>query len=125
MVYEEHVYRYIKARERTASPVNPVRDTPITTTETAADYGAESDASQDKSDTFKLQVRLGEAITSVTVRPTTKCSSIVKSVLQKLGKPAGVANKARIMVDGEKLSPESEISEADLEDGDLVDVVGA
>ncbi|KAH8114704.1 hypothetical protein DFH11DRAFT_1592906 [Phellopilus nigrolimitatus] len=78
----------------------------------APDSGADSDASQEsRDDTFRLQLRSGAQTITVTF-------------VRKIGKPASAAKKARIEVDGEKMSPESEISEADLEDGDLVDIVG-
>ena len=38
--------------------------------------------------------------------------------------PPETAKKARIEVDGEKMDPDSEIGDADLEDGDQVDIVG-
>lgn len=95
-------------------------------------------------DTVRLVVRSertkGRDI-SLLVRPTTKCGVIVRAFLKKAGLEAeypedAPAGKARgrgkaaptktpaLCVDGEKMSPETEIGEADLEDGDQVDVVG-
>lgn len=83
------------------------------------------------------------------VRPTTKCGAIVRAFLKKAGlgdkypaamgmggttpakkgkaKAKGAAAgvpEPRLVVDGEKMDPEAEIGDADLEDGDLVEVVG-
>jgi Ubiquitin-2 like Rad60 SUMO-like len=98
-----------------------------------------SDAESDSDDdTFKLVVQsaIAKAIT-LTVRPTTKCGAIVKAFLKK----AGVADKypavfgigggkkkggkdPRLCVDGDKMENDVQISEADLEDGDQVEIVG-
>lgn len=89
----------------------------------ATDSGLESDGGLQ--DTFKLTLRSGtsQSIT-VTVKPSTKCSSIVASFLKKTGRPATASKKARISVDGESLSPNDPIDVAGLEDGDVVDIVG-
>jgi hypothetical protein len=71
------------------------------------------------------------------VRPTTKCGAIVKAFLKKAGVAdnypavfgaAGAKKKGgkdpRLCVDGDKMANEVEISEADLEDGDQVEIVG-
>lgn len=89
----------------------------------------------------------------LTVRPTAKCGNILRAFLKKAGleheypevfaaggppppptrgkrggKNAAVAatpaKDPRLCVDGDKLDNESPISDADLEDGDLVEVVG-
>lgn len=113
----------------------------------------ESDAqSDDDDDTFKLILRstLTKDIT-LTVRPTTKCGAIVKAFLKKAnvadqypklfgvestGKGKGGRKSAggkkgqalekepALSVDGDKMGNDVEISEADLDDGDLVEVVG-
>ncbi|KAG6905474.1 hypothetical protein DXG01_002491 [Tephrocybe rancida] len=97
--------------------------------------------------TFKLILRSSAAAKDITltVRPTTKCGAIVKAYLKKAGladqypalfaegggaKKVGKGKKAqpekdpRLCVDGEKLGNDVEISEADLEDGDMVEVMG-
>ncbi|KAI0822059.1 hypothetical protein BC628DRAFT_1412599 [Trametes gibbosa] len=95
-------------------------------------------------DTIRLVVRSertkGRDI-SLLVRPTTKCGAIVRAFLKKAGleaeypadAPAGktrgrgkapAAKNPALCVDGEKMGPETEIGDADLEDGDQVDVVG-
>ncbi|KAG5646495.1 hypothetical protein DXG03_003260 [Asterophora parasitica] len=106
--------------------------------------GADSDA---EDDTFKLILR--SSITTkditLTVRPTTKCGAIVKAYLKKAGvadqypgvfgaatpkkgkgkKAASAPEKdPRLCVDGDRMGNDVDISEADLEDGDLVELVG-
>ncbi|KAF5319987.1 hypothetical protein D9611_011004 [Ephemerocybe angulata] len=111
--------------------------------------GADSDEEDNK---FKLILRsalTGNKDISLTVRPTTKCGSILKAFLKKAGLEAqypqvfadtapapakpkrgrkaaapAPAKDPRLCVDGDKLDNESPISEADLEDGDMVEVVG-
>ncbi|KAI5121071.1 hypothetical protein M0805_008585 [Coniferiporia weirii] len=138
----EYVYRFMKEQERlrrlagsteggtgaqdsevgagvrTESGVNPAQ------AHASTESGAESDASHDRSDTFRLHLRSDAETITVTVRPTTKCRAIVASFLRKTGRPAAAAKKARIEVDGIKLATDSEIGTADLEDGDLIDIVG-
>lgn len=108
---------------------------------------AESESDEDK---FKLILR--SALTankeiSLVVRPTTKCGAIVKAFLKRAGlagkypevfasAPADVAKRAgrkskavagkdpRLCLDGDKLDNASEIGDADLEDGDMIEVVG-
>ncbi|KAI8994208.1 hypothetical protein BD414DRAFT_481764 [Trametes punicea] len=95
-------------------------------------------------DAFHLVVQSertkGKNIT-LRVLPTTKCGTIVRVFLKKAGleaeysegAPAGkvrgrgkaaVAKFPMLSVDGDKMDPETEIGEADLEDGDQVEVVG-
>lgn len=61
---------------------------------------------------------------AVTVRPTTMCRAIVAAFVKKAGLDARRGAKAQLVVDGDKMDPNSEIGEADLEDGDMVEVVG-
>lgn len=98
-----------------------------------SDSDSQSMADDDDDDIFKLVVRSG-ATKDVTlkVRPTTTCGAIVKAFLKR----AGIADqyldgrgirgggRPRLMVDGERMDPETPISEADLEDGDQVEVDG-
>lgn len=58
------------------------------------------------------------------MRSTTKCSSIVATFLRKTNRPAKLAKKVYVEIDGEKMNPNSPIGDAELEDGDLVDIVG-
>ena len=109
---------------------------------------AESESDEDK---FKLVLR--SALTAnkeiiLVVRPTTKCGAIVKAFLKRAGlvgqypelfadAPASVAKKGgrknnvaeagkdpRLCLDGDKLDNASAIGDADLEDGDMIEVVG-
>ena len=96
-----------------------------------------------ESQTFKLIVRserTKDKDIALTVRPTTKCGAIVRAFLKKAGLEAeypegGAPTKGRgrgkaaakvpaLSVDGDRMDAETEIGEADLEDGDQVDVVG-
>ena len=97
----------------------------------------------EESQTFKLIVRserTKDKDIALTVRPTTKCGAIVRAFLKKAGLEAeypegGAPTKGRgrgkaaakvpaLSVDGDRMDAETEIGEADLEDGDQVDVVG-
>jgi hypothetical protein len=75
---------------------------------------------------FKLTLRSeGGKNVIVTVRPTTKCEAIVREFVKRAGLASPTTHgepRYSLVVDGEKLSPQSEIGEADLEDGDLVEV---
>ncbi|KAI1794969.1 hypothetical protein LXA43DRAFT_995081 [Ganoderma leucocontextum] len=102
------------------------------------------DQEQEESQTFKLIVRserTKDKDIALTVRPTTKCGAIVRAFLKKAGLEAeypvgGAPTKGRgrgkaaapkvpaLSVDGDRMDAETEIGEADLEDGDQVDVVG-
>ncbi|KAG6334693.1 hypothetical protein ID866_4392 [Astraeus odoratus] len=97
---------------------------------------AESDDSEAEStsgDKFKLVLRSGvtKDIT-LTVRPTTTCGAIVKAFLKAAGLPdtysdvrsAGRKKAPQLKIDGEKQAPGTEIGDADLEDGDMVEVAG-
>lgn len=118
------------------------------TTEGNESGGGSSDASsvEDTAEgTFKLTIRSTKTPKGIvlTVRPQTKCSAIVKAYLRKAGLASGyleydtskgvrnrgrrsimIASGPRLVVDGEKLDNEIEIREADVEDGDIVEVTG-
>ena len=108
---------------------------------------------ESESDEGKFKLILRSALTinkeiGLVVRPTTKCSAIVKAFLKKAGlagqypevfadgsssmaKKGGRKSKGgeagkdpRLCLDGDKLDNESEIGDADLEDGDMIEVVG-
>ncbi|KAI0747372.1 hypothetical protein C8Q74DRAFT_1369329 [Fomes fomentarius] len=92
--------------------------------------------------TFHLFVRSARTPKDISllVRPSTKCGAIVRAFLQKAGLAAEYVNAApatgrgrgkaaavkvpALSVDGDRMDPETEIGEADLEDGDQVEVVG-
>lgn len=98
--------------------------------------------SEDGEDDDKMKLIFRSAVSkdvTLTVRPTTKCSVILKAFLKRVGMadkyPASPVKKGRkpktalgagpaLMVDGDRLNPNAAISSADLEDGDLVEVVG-
>lgn len=96
-------------------------------------------------DTFKLTLRSVKTPKGIvlTVRPQTKCGAIVKAYLRKAGLASeyleydastGVRNRGRrsviiasgpqLVIDGDKLDNGAEIREADVEDGDIVEVAG-
>ena len=113
---------------------------------------------EEEDDKFKLILRAKDVKDiTLTVRPTTKCSAIIRAYLKSAGladkfaasaEPApppptkgrgrGRGKKAAplpppmaaappmpvLMLDGDKLEPESEIGACDLEDGDMVEVFG-
>ena len=107
----------------------------------------ESDPDEGK---FKLILRSALTVNkeiNLVVRPTTKCGAIVKAFLKRAGlekqypevfsgTPVSVANKGkkksmaaggkdpRLCLDGDKLDNASEIGAAELEDGDMIEVVG-
>ena len=97
----------------------------------------------DNLNTFHLTIRserTKDKDITLLVRPTTKCGAIVRAFLKKAGldaeyPAAGAPPKGRgrgkaatknaaLSVDGDRMDPETEIGEADLEDGDQVEVVG-
>ena len=100
----------------------------------AEDGGSESDAQSvaddGDGDVFKLVVRSAVAKDiTLKVRPTTSCAAIVKAFLKR----ARIADTyvegrgkrgPQLMIDGEHMNPKTPISEADLEDGDQVEVDG-
>lgn len=116
-----------------------------------SDHEDESDAgaaaeSDNEGDKFKIVLR--SALTAnrnitLTVRPTTTCGAIVKAFLKKAGladnyptvtspnkrKRKGGKGKEKpkepkLEIDGDKLADSVQIGDMDLEDGDMVDVVG-
>ncbi|KAF9013202.1 hypothetical protein BDQ17DRAFT_1342970 [Cyathus striatus] len=129
------------------APSSPQADYPP---ETQSDAG--SDDGDKFKLVLRSALTVGHDI-ALTVRPTTKCGAIVRAFLKKAGlqdqypaafgleasapasavKKRGRQSKAaatppqknpQLLMDGEKLSNESEIGDMDLEDGDLVEVVG-
>ena len=116
-------------KDRSAS-INPAEDPD-------SDSGIESISQEveNEDETFRLVVRSASTKDiTLTVRPTTTCGAIVKAFLRRAGIPdKDPSRKSRrksgaggpsLMIDGEKMGPETPISEGDLEDGDQVEVVG-
>ena len=96
-------------------------------------------------DTFKLTLRSVKTPKGMilTVRPQTKCGAILKAYLRKAGlakeylehdtatrgrnrgrRSVIIASGLRLVVDGDKLDNDAEIREADVEDGDIIEVTG-
>jgi hypothetical protein len=114
------------ALDQVSSPPNGSEDGEL-------ESDAQSVADDDDGDVFKLVVR--SAFTKdviLKVRPTTTCGAIVKAFLKRAGianeYPVGKGPRGKrepgLMIDGEHMNPETLISEADLEDGDQVEVDG-
>jgi len=110
--------------------------------EGSSDTDSIGDAAED---TFKLTLRSVKTPKGIvlTVRPQTKCVAILKAYLRKaglaneyLGIDTGARGRNRgrrsviiasgpcLVVDGDKLDNEAEIREADVEDGDIIEVTG-
>lgn len=110
--------------------------------EGSSDMDSVGDAAED---TFRLTLRSVKTPKGVvlTVRPQTKCGAILKAYLRKAGlaneyleydsgakgrnrgkRSAIITSGTRLVVDGEKLDNEVEIREADVEDGDIIEVAG-
>ena len=126
-----------------AAPSNTLHardDSPVLIDEDSPAPSEDEDESGDgDGDTLKITLR--SAITkplTLTVRQTTKCSAIIQAFLKHhnltdkyasspaKGKKKGKAASSgpALSVDGDKLNLNDEISVADLEDGDMVEVVG-
>jgi Ubiquitin-2 like Rad60 SUMO-like len=126
---DKHTYEYIRTHrheviDRPASP-SKFNATKHGTQSEDEDSAAESDFG----DRFKLMLR--SAVTkdiTLTVKPTTKCAAIVKAFIKAAKLSTNATPKKgggpRLMVDGERMDPDAEIGSADVEDGDMVEVVG-
>jgi hypothetical protein len=143
---DKATYEYLRKNQLATSNSNSTLDLTASAevtsdTDTASPMqGAQAsdDNCDSDDDTFKLVIR--SAITkdiTLIVRPTTKCGAILKAFLKKAGVAdnypllfgaAGGKKKGgkdpRLCVDGDKMGNEVEISEAELEDGDQVEIVG-
>lgn len=131
-------------RHRSISPVeeeDPILSQALSPPPSQSQPGPSSDGlDAEDDDKFKLIIR--SAVTkpiTLTVRPSTKCGAIVKAFLKAAGlpdnsTPPGKHAKGRgkqqaqsgpcLRVDGDKMDPETQISVAELEDGDQVEIVG-
>lgn len=117
------------------------------TTAEGDESGEETDASSTgdvAEDTFKLTLRSVKTPKGIvlTVRPQTKCGAIVKAYLRKAGlannyleydagtrvrnrgRSTVIASGPQLVIDGDKLDNEVEIREADVEDGDIIEIAG-
>ncbi|KZP18892.1 hypothetical protein FIBSPDRAFT_863245 [Athelia psychrophila] len=138
-------YEYIRTHkhERSPSPTNFASNGKGHAPREGTQDLSDADASEsEETQKFKLTVRSSMTTKdiSLTVRPTTTCGAIVKGFLKAAGlldqypsvngtgatprKGKNAAKDPRLSVEGEKMDPSSPISQADVEDGDCVDVVG-
>jgi hypothetical protein len=131
-------YEYLRGHRQERPP--PTANAPAQGSSppgSAEDEESESEshsmADDDDDDIFKLVVRSGATKdVSLKVRPTTTCGAIVKAFLKRAGivdqylegRSIRGGGGPRLMIDGERMDPETPISEADLEDGDQVEVDG-
>ena len=131
-------FEYLREHRHEAPPpladvLAPASSPPNGSEDAESESDAQSAADDDDGDVFKLVVR--SAVTKdviLKVRPTTSCGAIVKAFLKRAGiageypvdKSFRGKREPRLMVDGEHMNPETLISEADLEDGDQVEVDG-
>lgn len=139
--YTTYTYEYIRTNrveralsvDREAGPPDSRENTQSTSVpEDDFSAGASSQSeSETQEDTFKLSVRSGSTEISVRVRPATTCGAIVASFVKRTsGKngrakvSAAKAKSARIEFDGEKMQPETTVGGMELEDGDVIDIVG-
>jgi hypothetical protein len=125
-------FQYLREdrRERPPPIADAQRSSPSGSAEDSeSELDTQSIADDDDDGVFKLVVRSGVTKDVILkVRPTTSCGAIVKAFLKR----AGIADHyegrgkggPRLMVDGEHMNPETPISEADLEDGDQVEIAG-
>jgi len=136
-------YEHLKdSRLRVPSGSRATVDESEESGEGSSDTGSIGDVADD---TFKLTLRSVKSPKGVvlTVRPQTKCGSIVKAYLRKVGlaneyleygtstrvrnrgrRSVIIASGPRLVIDGDKLDNEVEIREADVEDGDIIEVMG-
>jgi len=138
---DKHTAEYIHSQRshRAPSPSHHQDSSPATSPPTAPQSDAESEPESTGGDTIKLVLRSAatkDKTFPLTVRSTTTCGAIVTAFLKAAGLPdnySRVASTSRgnkpvpcpqLMVDGDKMASEAEIGDADLEDGDLVEIVG-
>ena len=136
--YDKHTYEYIRTRrhQRPVSPTLPADESDDDEShDTETQSGDEElEAESTSGDKFKLVLRSATTKDiTLTVRSTTTCSAIVKAFLKAADLPdvySDVQSKGkgkpypRLKIDGEKQAPDAEIGDADLDDGDLVEVIG-
>ncbi|KAI0647844.1 hypothetical protein C8Q79DRAFT_952190 [Trametes meyenii] len=131
---------------------SPSRPHSPSATELSDDDGAASSPPSPKqqddkpSDAFHIKVLSGRTTGEITllVRPTTKCGAIVRAFLKKAGleaeypenppvpqgrgrgrgKAVAATRIPALSIEGDKMDPETEIGDADLVDGEQVEIVG-
>lgn len=100
------------------------------------DLDNDDDVQQEKEeeeadDSFNIVLRSASTKdVKLRVRPTTKCRLIVAAFMKKATLPASLSPRkkagkdVKLSVDGDRMGDDVEIGEADLEDGDVVEIVG-
>ncbi|KAI6103068.1 hypothetical protein EV401DRAFT_1875649 [Pisolithus croceorrhizus] len=135
---DKNTYEYMRTRRLQRSHSPPPQDDASEDEAPSDDHShSESDAESSGGDKLKLVFRSTAADdVTLTVRPTTTCGAIVKAFLKAAGlpdiysdaPPKGRGSKTipypQLKIDGDKQTSTTEIGDADLEDGDLVEVVG-
>ncbi|KDQ11138.1 hypothetical protein BOTBODRAFT_35672 [Botryobasidium botryosum FD-172 SS1] len=119
--YESGAYEYIKAQRQAASeaPKKP----------TAEELDGIQEIMQEEdhvASRLKLSFRSARFTkpTTLSVKATATCASIVEKYLRAVDVKDVAKGKVHLEIDGEALDGESSIADADLEDGDLVEVIG-
>ncbi|KAG9315746.1 hypothetical protein JVU11DRAFT_3394 [Chiua virens] len=134
---DKHTAEYLRAQQcnRGSSPY-PGDSFPRRSLSATPQSDDESDAESESAERDTIKLVLRSAATKdmtfpLTVRSTTTCGAIVEAFLKTAGLPDHYSRDAttsrnfpRLMVDGEKMDSEATIGDADLEDGDLVEIVG-
>ncbi|KIJ62602.1 hypothetical protein HYDPIDRAFT_93882, partial [Hydnomerulius pinastri MD-312] len=140
---DKHTDEYIRTHRSKRSPSPSLQDNAQSSgrSPSAAPHSdAESEAESTGGDKLKLIFRSAatkDKTFPLTVRPTTTCGAIVKAFLKTAGLPDIYSNAPskgkkgkkdtpypQLMIDGDKMASTAEIGDADLEDGDLVEIVG-
>ncbi|KAF8574319.1 hypothetical protein K439DRAFT_857466 [Ramaria rubella] len=124
-------FEALRQRFRSVTPAQQEANDPQSDREASAPL-SEASVEPDGSDKFKLVLRApGTKEITLSVRSTTTCGKIVRAFLAVIAKHGGKvpasprkAAQVRLCIDGEKQHPDTPISECDLEDGDMVEVVG-
>ncbi|EKD02134.1 hypothetical protein A1Q2_03496 [Trichosporon asahii var. asahii CBS 8904] len=135
--YEKAIWRKVqdeeerKRRERIAAEMSPAPDADDGEAGSPAPVPASDDdgtaplvepPTEDTVEKIKFTVRGEEGNLRLQVRLSTTAGSICRHYCNKYGITGARADNMRLHFDGESFDPETEISEMDLEPGDLVDV---
>ncbi|KAG0704256.1 hypothetical protein DFH29DRAFT_912590 [Suillus ampliporus] len=119
---DQTTWNYIRAQRHQQAPKTAQSSKHSPSPERESD--AESEAESTGGDKIKLVFRsaVTEDNVNLTVRPTTTCGAIVKAFLKAAGLSDRYPAKAGQAMP--QWTDDTEIGEADLDDGDLVEVVG-
>ncbi|KAF9221601.1 hypothetical protein BS17DRAFT_785030 [Gyrodon lividus] len=142
---DKHTDGYIRTHRSKRSPSPSLQDNAQSlrrSTSILIQSDAGSEAESAGGDKIKLIFRSAttkDKTFPLTVRSTTTCGAVVKAFLKAAGLPDNYSSAAptsmgkegkkyipypQLMIDGDKMAPEAEIGNADLEDGNLVEIVG-